>query len=544
MVVATLRQNPPLQRDENLLIRTIEGLAVASADPAAAVRQFNVDSIKFAPLPAAPDIVLHISDAALRRTLQEMIARRGWQVTKASNLGDLWGLLEARRVDVVLLDSTGSMKPLAALRAIRHATGTSHAAIIYFGGEQDDAELDLLVDGRVPQTASRDEIFRVIKETIRLIPKRRRQSLVSTVGFFWPQLVQCADGMELARAVCRSACEIGADRCVVQMFDSSGNLYSAHRPESEKPAIDVVPTTFLDGRAIVRSQIDEDFYSEITDDETARNGLAALSPVSGASIPIMESGRVVGNMLVLTRRRQLSEAEFEAMLSLCESASRAFSILQLRLSRAETRVFSEAPHWMHLMVRDCRIDSYRGNASTCSIRMSPIGGADQCVGVVAADAPDPHESLEIAETMLHEIALAAEHGDELEVDLLRAVVANAGIELRAAFAGVVSGPQSRLTFAALGFPAPLQIGRRGPAALPQKRTDALTGRMRLRPGTLTLIYGNESQAGLASTELVRIVQKQLEESSPNPLAAVTSALPGSVDIAVAAITRPSSGSER
>lgn len=542
VVVAPLRAHPELNATERVFIQCLESLLLPSVERKQTVRAYSLDSIRTEPLAAAPMFLWYGKSESLSARIEGLMERRGWDLWRVANFAEVLKAIEGRTVDAILLDGSVSDDPVSMLRAIRHLSGVMDVPIVLFNGNAVTPEVEALVDRCLPKESEGDTIFRALKEVLRLVPERRSEALRSAALGFSSLLQSSRDCTELARNLALAASELASGSWAsVQLFDHAGNMYAAEVPVRIEPLMDRVPFSLLNGYAVMRSRIDSEFFAEVTDDPRTQQRLESLAPLSGASIPIADGGRIVGTMIVLSIVRRMYEPEFDALLQIADVGARAFAEVQTRVLRAQAATNIYEPLWDELTIGDCRIYAYRGpNARTC-IRIAALD--ETHAAITAVTGSDADASFELAEAALQELATVVHHWED-PADAVDATVATFDDGVTSVLAGIVSSQTSRFAYAAARFPGPLQIAMQGPASSLTLQHRRQRGNLPVRARTVTLLCGSGAERLMDSAQIVAAVQDEVRRGAPNPLQSLPKIADDPFEVAFFGITTRSFGAER
>lgn len=137
---------------------------------------------------------------------------------------------------------------------------------------------------------------------------------------------------ELTRHLAASLTEHVADWACVHIVDDDGTPYVWESPERESVVLPQLPDFFLAGYSIFKPHADDEFYGKISKDPEARDRLEALGAISGAALPIVAHGALIGCAIALSLRHVYDADDFQHISSLVAGAGRAFE----QMKRAAT----------------------------------------------------------------------------------------------------------------------------------------------------------------------------------------------------------------
>jgi hypothetical protein len=261
-----------------------------------------------------------------------------------------------------------------------------------------------------------------------------------------------------------------AEWAAVHLFDSSGELYRAEFPERDEPLMRQVPLTFLSGYAVMKTRVDDEFFTELCEEQSVYDALRALHPRSGAAIPLVHGGTLIGSIVALTIDRDLEEADFEGLALFAEAASEAFVSLQLRADQmAESN-----DAWTRVSMGLYHVDVYRPHEEhTPAFRVTPLDG--RCIRIEATRADGGH-LLATLDVKSHHLAYETWH-----------------------------------------FPTPFYVPAAGPVSLTdQEVPDHSSGTVLIDQPAIALIYDLPLTQAIDTATLVEIFQRGLREGQTNP----------------------------
>jgi hypothetical protein len=466
VVVFALRPADLSQSDRDFL-GVLESVTAVVRQPALARRVSTYDRIETAPVPLAPRL-LYYGRPELETRIHGLLEGHAWELTGTRNFREMLAMI-ASPFDVVVIDSVALSDPVTMLRWLRHAA--PNIPVVYFDAGS-DAEIEILVDERVPIAASDEEYFTAIKNVVRQLPQRRRDYLDTIVRRAAGRLSAATSYNELARAITRCLVTYFGDWGCVHLFDLEGELYHAELPARDEPLLSHVPMTFLNGYAVMKTRVDEEFFAEVCEEREAQIALASTQPRSGAALPLACGGRLVGSMIVLSTARDLDEADFEALARFAENASHAFAALQVRLQRKS----GAGDAWTRVSVAGYDVDVYQPpNAGASTFRATLLSA--KTIGIEVQN----------------------ENGGSL----------SATLDINA----------QALAFEATHFPPPAYVGASGPVALLQTDVrDRAQGSISLAESSVTLVYDAEFARSAESARVVEILQHGLRDGEENPAA--------------------------
>jgi hypothetical protein len=200
-------------------------------------------------------------------------------------------------------------------------------AVLYLDSGDSSNEVHALVDECVPLDSPKEQILRALKRLTTAVPARRARTMMATIESREPLLTSCSTYEQVCRETADAAVFAGAEFAAVCLIDRGGTLYRSERPNYATPLAPAMPANFLSGYATIRSKVDADFFRETFDDTESIEAIAARKPHSGASIPIVDAGRVAGTLFALTFSYRFSQDHAAGLMQLCEIAGRALGTI-------------------------------------------------------------------------------------------------------------------------------------------------------------------------------------------------------------------------
>ncbi len=464
VIIFTLR-TAELDKADRDLLSVLECIAAVVPQTTSEWRSNVRNRIDAPAVPCAPRL-FYYGNPKLRARIEHLISRHGWELDSAVNHTETIASL-ASESQMILIDGSAMPPGPRMLRALRNAAAS--APILYFA-ENCDEETQILVDARVSPTASDDQIFAALKSIVRELPQRRRDYLEALVGRLTPVLLSATSFRQLASVIAQCLVPHFADWAAVHLFDSTGELYRAEFPDSDEPIMQQVPMTFINGYAVMKSRVDQEFFAELCDEPLVWEALAALQARSGAAIPLLHSGTLVGSIVALSTERDLDEADFEGLASFAEAASDAFASLQTRALRIGT--FDAA--WTRISVGLYHVDIYRPQrARDISVRVSPLEGCRLRFELIKAD--------------------------------------------QGRLSATLDAKRHRLAYETVHFPVPFHVPAKGPVTLAQRDVpESSTGVIVLEEPSLTLVHDAALTRAIDPATIVKLFRRALQEGQSNP----------------------------
>jgi hypothetical protein len=425
------------------------------------------DRIEGSAVPAPPRLFFYGREK-LRGRIEKLIARHGWQLDSSASYKDVATALRSV-LQMVLIDGSALPAGPSMLRWLRRTA--ANTPILYIGRGIDE-ETEVLVDAHVEPEASDDELFAAIKSMVRELPRKRRDYLEALVARLSPILLSATSYGQLSMMIARCLVPHFADWAAVHLFDSSGELYRAEFPQRDEPIMREVPLTFLSGYAVMKARVDEQFFAELCEERSVYENLAALQPRSGAAIPLVHGGTLIGSLVALSIHRDLDEADFEGLALFAEAASESFVSLQLRAD--QTARADES--WTRVSMGQYHVDLYRPpDDRQVTFRITPLGG--RCIRVEATSSGGGHF-----------VATLDVNGD-------------------------------RLAYETWHFPAPFHVPASGPVSLTEREArEHATGLITFDAPAVALISDIPLTRAIDTASLVEIFRRGLHDGEPNPAA--------------------------
>jgi hypothetical protein len=456
------------QNDRDFLT-VLECIAPVVPQAPTAWRTGVYDRIDASALPSSPRLFFY-GDAELRGRIKGLVDSRGWEFAAPRTYSEVLSLLKSG-LQIMLIDEAAIPGGPTVLRWLRHAA--ANVPILYFA-ESCDEETQVLVDACVSPKASNDEIFVAIKALVRELPQRRRDSVEALVSGMNRSLSAVTSYQHLATTAAEALVSNFAEWAAVHLFDSAGELYHAELPARDEPILRQVPMTFLNGYAVMKTCVDELFYAQLCEDPAACEALATLNPRSGAAIPLIHNGTLVGSIVALSITRDFDEADFEGLAMFAEAASNAFASLQSRRHRHEK--FNDT--WTRVSVEPYHVDVYRprGQANV-TFRVSPLERG--CIRIEAENA----------------------QGGRLTA--------------------VLNADSQELVYEAVRFPPPFHVAGSGPVALTESDApEYAAATVVLEQPSVTLIHDVALTRSIDTASIVEILRTGLREREANPAASL------------------------
>jgi hypothetical protein len=361
-----------------------------------------------------------------------------------------------------------------------------------------------LIDCVLPHETDRESIFEAFKTLTRASLRRRSAQVGEADVLAQGQAAAALTTAELAEfAAAGAASLMGGWACCV-LVDEQGTVSRAERPAWPGRILSSIPKGFLSDTPSFEVRVGDRFLSEVTDEPLEREALRYLSPVSGASIPIvLQSGARYGVLVCCSLRGWADSATFEAVDRLARAvAARAAELAPQRVDIPE---FAQERNWERLRDRVFKLDVYRSSGCTIPWRYRALDNGTALFTLGLAD-----DTLLFAR--LREEAMAAERAVAL-----RAAIATLD---RPAFAAAIDFSEQLIDYVAQGFSPPMLLDQRRPGT-----SIATTGSITSGTATLTCSSGavvcdavlwgwlNESRA----TEGLR---SRLDRENPSGLASI------------------------
>lgn len=455
-----------LSKNDRDFLSVLQCVAAVVPQSAFEWRTRVYDRIEAPVVPSAPRL-FYYGHPKLRERIEKMIARRGWRLESSSSYKEAMSAMRSD-LQMVLIDGAAlSGRPPTMLRWLRRTA--PNTPVLYFGEILDD-ETEILVDGYVDPESSDAELFGAIKSIVRELPRRRRDHLEALVGRLSPVLLSATSYGQLATMTARCLVPHFAEWAVVHLFDASGELYRAEFPQRAEPVMREVPLTFLSGYAIMKTRVDEQFFADLCEEQSVYDALQALHPRSGAAIPLVHGGTLIGSLVVLTIKRDLEESDFQGLALFAEAASEAFMSLQLRADQAA----DSNDAWTRVSMGLYHVDVYRPHADrSLTFRVTPLDG--RCIRIEATRAGGGH--------------------------LL------ATLDVKG----------HRLAYETWRFPSPFYVPATGPVSLTEQDvSEHSTGTITLDQPAIALIYDLALTQAIDTATLVEIFQSGLRDGQTNP----------------------------
>jgi GAF domain-containing protein len=302
-------------------VPTGSGSALASPQ-----HRSGMDNILVDEAPDAPTLLVLGSGKELA-FLAAFAAERGWSVEFVPTFGHVLERLTHRSVDALALDSRLLHSPIANLCTLRRLLYPLDLGVLYLDRSEASNEVAALVDECITPDAPKNEVVRAFKRLTSAIPARRARAIAARITAHEAVLASCVTYDELCKEIARGALSAGMEFAAVSLIDSEGALYRAEFPERDVPLVSSMPANFLSGYAIIRSAIDAEFFREAFDDAESIEAISRARPLSAASIPIIQSGRVAGTLLALTFSYRFSGDHAAGLMQLCDAAGRVLARL-------------------------------------------------------------------------------------------------------------------------------------------------------------------------------------------------------------------------
>jgi hypothetical protein len=459
--------------------------------------------------PPTPTFLWCGQSGPMLRRMQSIADAQGWPLHEAVGPGHAMRAMEVGEADVLLFDGTSIRHSLRVLRGMR--VGAGDIPILYVASGTVSAELRVLTDACIDVNASAEELLRIVKQMLPLVPQRRREALQLALKSFRQRFSQCNSYEELTQEIAAAAFHITADWCALALVDRTGGLYRAEFPRSSETLMETLPSTFLSGEALVRHDIDDTFLSEIAEDGDTRRRLLELQPRSAAALPIVDNGTVCGTLLALTNSHRMTEAESQALSTLSHLAGESFSILQHRRAQLEPRSFSDWGLWKDCALGEVRLVAYRGRTAESYATLNH--GSAHAVAVIV-NAGDLSASFQLSEQLAAYLCELLE--DFMEpAGALGALASQFGAK-KARVVAAVLDTEGVLTYACEQYPAPVQVPLSGPSPVLRARSERRRSVLPIRVGTVTLLYGVDLAQRVDSAELVTALQRQQRAGHANP----------------------------
>jgi hypothetical protein len=530
VVVATLRTSNPSPAQAAFL-EAFEALVVDSEQPAVH-SESALDGIELNENNDASTFLAFGLEGAILDRVRNLSEALGWDVLEATTLGRVMQALEEGEADVVLLQTTNLSDSLR-LRSLRLLADAFNVPIVHIAEVEPAAEITALSDANLDANASPDELVRTLKRMLQLIPLRRRDALAYAAKSSGLRFSRCTEYEDFALEVASAVSDIAAEWCAVRIVDETGRLYGAEFPQRSSPLMETLPSTFLSGEVIVRFDVDDAFFHDVSEGDETQRRLRGLQPRSGALLPIYDDGTVSGTIVALCISKRWTQAEAEALLTLADVASASLSVLRHDLARREARSSADWAAWKTSSLGNVHLVAYRGRNAQSYATVAEFGAYAAAAIVSGAD--------QSAALLLSE-QIAAEIGAQLaaSVEPAKAVQAAASqfdVENAAMLAAALDA-NGMLTYVCEGYPEPVQIPLTGPSSVlhlaPERRASVVA----IRTDTVTLLYGLDVATRVDSAELVTALQRQQRLGRANPCEIIPELSGNSGAVSFVAITRP------
>jgi len=467
-----------------------------------AARSHATESIEVPTTPTEPDIVgLGLcNDVAAR--VEAVVQRRGWEIEHVSALGDLARNKEPPP-DIVVIDACRLYCPQDAITSLHRIIGSGALQVISFSDEPlMRFGSDAFVDAALPHGANADSIFRALKETVRALAGMRSLRASEFAAAIKHDAGKALSLPELANLAATNAAKIVEGWASCFFVNERGAVYRAEHPKSIRPVIARIPKTFLSDFPIFHVRAGDEFIEEITDDPVEQLALTGVTRFSGASVPLVSTdGSRCGVLVASSGSRCADSHDFERLAVLA-------TVLGQRhggITRDGIPEFRRERAWEHLRDGAVGIDVYRSADCFTPWRYRALSMDVGLLTIGLKDDSDLHGHFD-PESVTSESALAAR---------LAAIPGHTP-----SFAAAIELSSQSMRYAAYGFPPPLSLDARGPAATIHSWRGVTSGVATLASGSGTAIVDSDIWRWLVNYDKTGPLSEAIAAESPLGLASI------------------------